>query len=144
MPQRSQISRLPKLEKLSAECPTHGTVPVVCPRCAGKAGGRAHRGTRSKHTKGLEALETARRALHASPEVKLLEEIAEEQKRFQALADRLGWTKDERDYWLTNMLLDAGVIHLGELCDRMGLPLEERTWLRENRKEKIAVALRGE
>jgi hypothetical protein len=36
-----------QIEKLCADCPTHGTVRVVCPRCAGKAGGRAHRGTRS-------------------------------------------------------------------------------------------------
>jgi hypothetical protein len=30
--------------------PTHSTVPVVSPRCAGKAGGKAHRGTRSPDT----------------------------------------------------------------------------------------------
>jgi hypothetical protein len=44
----------PKLEKLSAQCPTHGKVPVVCPRCAGKAGGKAHQGTRWKSRRDLE------------------------------------------------------------------------------------------
>lgn len=131
------------LEKLSAECPIHGTVPVVCPRCAGKAGGKAHRGTRSRRKKDLEALADARRVLDVYPEAKMLEQMAEERKRFQILADRLGWTKDERELLFTEMHLDRGISHLREVCDRMGLPPEERAKLHEDLQKMIAVALRS-
>jgi len=45
-PDEGQVTSEPiARDRLTAECPAHGTVPVVCPRCAGKQGGRAHRGT---------------------------------------------------------------------------------------------------
>ena len=50
----------PELERLTAECPQHGTVHPVCPKCAGKVGGRAHRGT---HWRGRKELELAREEL---------------------------------------------------------------------------------
>jgi hypothetical protein len=43
-----------KLEKLWAQCPRHGRVRVVCPRCAGKIGGKAKRGR--GHRQRLKAL----------------------------------------------------------------------------------------
>jgi hypothetical protein len=132
------------LEKLFAECPTHGTVSMVCPRCAGKVGGKAHRGTRSRRKKELKALEDARRVLDVHPEAKMLENMAEDRKRFQALADRLGWTRQERELWFTRMFLADGVRHLGELSDGMGLPPEERAKLREDMQESVALALGSE
>jgi hypothetical protein len=132
------------LERLSADCPIHGRVPVVCPRCAGKAGGKAHRGTRSRRNKELKALEDARRVLDVYPEVKMLEEMAQERKSFQRLADRLGWTRQERELCFTRMFLADGMRHLGELSDGMGLPPEERARLREDMQESVALALGSE
>lgn len=131
------------VEKLSVECPVHGTVPVVCPRCAGKRGGKQHKGTTWKRKRLDKDMETARRLLDILPEAKMLEQMAEERKRFQILADRLGWTKDERELLFTEMHLDHGISHLREVCDRMGLPPEERAKLHEDLQKMIAVALRS-
>jgi len=38
------MKRTQKLERLSAECPRHGRVRIVCPKCAGKIGGMMRRG----------------------------------------------------------------------------------------------------
>lgn len=32
----------PEIKRLEAECPRHGLVRPVCPKCAGETGGRAH------------------------------------------------------------------------------------------------------
>jgi len=42
------------VERLTTECPTHGTVPVACPRCIGRRGGKRHKGTNWKR-KRLQA-----------------------------------------------------------------------------------------
>jgi hypothetical protein len=92
--QHGELDHQPESEKLSAECPTHGTVSVVCPQCAGKAGGKAHRGTRSRRKKELEALQDARWVCEASPP--LMQTLAEQEKRFQAVCDKLGMSAEER------------------------------------------------
>jgi hypothetical protein len=33
-----------RLEKLSTQCPRHGRIRVVCPKCAGALGGKARQG----------------------------------------------------------------------------------------------------
>ncbi len=45
----------PKLKRLSADCPIHGKVRVVCPRCAGKMGGRGRR----RHRQNIAELKLA-------------------------------------------------------------------------------------
>jgi hypothetical protein len=35
----------PEVERLTAECPRHGVVRPVCPKCAGETGGKANRGS---------------------------------------------------------------------------------------------------
>lgn len=129
------------VHKLSAECPTHGNVPVVCPRCAGKAGGKAHRGTRSRRKKELKALADARRVLDISTEAKMLEDLASERKEFQDLADKMKWTKDERELVFTEIHLDQGISHLRELADRMGMSPDERAKLLTDMQKMVALAL---
>lgn len=34
----------PEVERLDVECPRHGPVRPVCPKCAGAKGGKAHQG----------------------------------------------------------------------------------------------------
>ena len=53
----------PKLERLHAECSRHGRVRVVCPKCAGKKGGRGRKGFR----KNFAELKRALRLLTADP-----------------------------------------------------------------------------
>jgi len=36
----------PEVQRLDAECPRHGLVRPVCPKCAGEVGGRAHKDSR--------------------------------------------------------------------------------------------------
>jgi hypothetical protein len=52
------------MERLWVRCPRHGKVRVVCPRCAGKAGGHAKRGR--GRVQRLRALTEAERAILAS------------------------------------------------------------------------------
>jgi hypothetical protein len=111
------------LEKLSAECTTHGTVPVVCPRCAGKAGGKAHRGTRSRHNRELKALGDARRVYDASRLMQALAEQTEDEKRFQALCDKLGASAEERAEMREDMIRRS---LFRELADRAGWTPEQR------------------
>jgi hypothetical protein len=129
------------VEKLSAECPTHGMVPVVCPRCAGKVGGKAHRGTRSRRNKQLKALADARRVLDVYPEAKMLEEMASERKEFQDLADKIGLTNGEHELLLTRLRLDSGMDYLKHICDRIGMSPVERARLREDMQRSVALAL---
>ena len=112
-----------RLEKLSAECPTHGTVPVVCPRCAGKAGGMAHRGTRSRRKKDLAALEDARRMYDASPLLQALAEQADQEERFQGLCDKLGMSAQERAEMREDMIR---ISLFRELAERAGWTKDER------------------
>jgi hypothetical protein len=111
------------LEKLSVECPTHGRVPVVCPRCAGKAGGRAHRGTRSKRTKALEDLERAREFCEIAPEMDVLARLVEENKKFRAICDKLGASAQERAEMREDMIRWS---LFRELAERAGWTQEER------------------
>lgn len=53
----------PRLERLWVRCPRHGHVRVACPRCAGKAGGKAKRGR--GHRQQLRVLTEAERAILA-------------------------------------------------------------------------------
>jgi hypothetical protein len=92
------------VEKLSVQCPTHGTVAVACPRCAGKAGGKAHRGTTWKRKKALEAMQTARRLLRASPVLKAFVEQAEHEKQLESMCDALGMSAEERDKLRQDMI----------------------------------------
>jgi hypothetical protein len=105
------------VEKLSVECPIHGTVPVVCPRCAGEVGGRAHRGTTWKRKKAMEAMQTARRLLRASPVLRAFVEQAEQEMRFQSLCDTLGMSAEEKDKLREDMI---GLNLALELADRVG------------------------
>jgi hypothetical protein len=111
------------LEKLSAECPTHGTVPVVCPRCAGKVGGKRHKGTTWKLKKELKALEDARRVYNASPLLQALAEQAEEEKKFRLLCDKLGASAEERAAMREDMIRRS---LFRELADRAGWTPEQR------------------
>lgn len=129
------------VHKLSAECPTHGAVPVACPRCAGKAGGKAHRGTRSRRKNDLKALADARRVLDISPEATMLEEMATERKEFQDLADKMGLTEDEKELAFTRMHLSQGMNYAKYICDRMGMSPEERAKLLEDMQKSAALAL---
>lgn len=129
------------VEKLSAECPTHGTVPVVCPRCAGKAGGKRHKGTTWKRKKLHKDMETARRLLDILPEARMFEEMAAERKEFQELADKIGLTKGEHELLLTLLRLDNGMDYLKHICDRIGMSPVERARLREDMQRSVALAL---
>jgi hypothetical protein len=75
---------------LAAECPTHGTVAVVCPRCAGKAGGKAHHGTTWESKKLHKDMETMRRVLDIHPEARMLTDMVEDRKKLQSLSARMG------------------------------------------------------
>ena len=136
------------VEKLSAECSVHGKVSVHCPRCLGKRGGKRHKGTTWKSKKELEAVEKfgemARRVLDLQPEAKLLEELAEDHKRFQSIAEHLGWSKDETQLHFTRMLLAQGIQHLRDLSVAMGMTAEERTKLAEDMQKSVVLALRNE
>jgi hypothetical protein len=63
---RPSQSDKPELERLTAECSHHGTVHPVCPKCAGKVGGRKHKGT---HWRGREKLQLAREELAVAERV---------------------------------------------------------------------------
>jgi hypothetical protein len=126
---------------LIADCPTHGTVPVVCPRCAGKAGGKRHKGTTWKRKRLDKNMETARRLLDILPEARMLEEMAVERKQFQDLADKIGLTKGERELLLTRLRLDSGMDYLKHICDRMGMSADERAKLRDELQKTISLAL---
>jgi hypothetical protein len=52
--------RSPEFVKLTAQCLHHGTVHPVCPKCAGKVGGKRHAGTQWR---GREELQLAREEL---------------------------------------------------------------------------------
>jgi hypothetical protein len=132
------------VEKLSSECPTHGMVPVVCPRCAGKQGGKRHKGTTWKRKRLHKDMETARRLLDILPEASILEEMAAERQEFQDLADKMGLTKDERELLLTRMRLVSGMDYLEHICDRMRMSPEERARLRENMQKEMSLALGSE
>lgn len=135
-------------ERLTAECSTHGTVPVQCPRCIGKRGGKRHKGTTWKRKKELEAIrrfdETTRRVLGLQPEARMLETMAKARKKLQSIGARMGWSKDEVELLFTQMHLDGGMRYLRHLCDRTGMSPEERASLREDIQRTTAFALGGE
>jgi hypothetical protein len=129
-------------DRLTAECPVHGTVPVVCPRCAGKAGGRAHRGTRSRRKKELEALETTRRVLDVHPAAQIIEAMAEDRRQCHELAAKTG---DDGDYLFARLSLLPGALnYLQHACDRLRMSPEEKTKLREELQKTISLALSDE
>lgn len=95
------------VERLSAECSIHGTVPVVCPRCIGKCGGRHHKGTTWKRKQLHREMETARRLLRASP---VLKAFIDEAGQLQRLCNTIGLSAEERNQLLANMIsLDLAV-----------------------------------
>ena len=141
MPTKEPVS----LDRLTAECPIHGTVTVRCPRCLGRRGGKRHKGTTWNRKKELEAIEefgeTARRVLDLQPEVRMLEEMAKDRKKLQDLGVRMGWSKDEVELLFTELRLNGGLKYLRHLCDRMGMSPEERAGLCEEMQKSLAVAL---
>lgn len=86
---------------LLAKCPSHGTVVVVCPRCAGKAGGKRHKGTSWRRKQLHRDMETARRLVKASPVLKALIGEAEQLHR---LCHTLGLPVEARDKLLADMI----------------------------------------
>lgn len=127
------------VHKLSAECPAHGTVPVVCPRCAGTAGGKAHRGTQSRRKKELEALETVRRTLDLEPAAQTVEAIAEDRRECQELAANTG---DDAEYLFARLsLLPEALNYLRRACDQLRMSPEERAKLLEEMQKTVALAL---
>jgi hypothetical protein len=129
------------VDRLTAECPTHGTVPVHCPRCLGRRGGKRHKGTTWKRKMLHKDIETARRLLDIQPEARVFEQMAEARKKIQSLGARMGWSKDEVELLFTQMQLDGGIRHLRQLCDRMGMSPEERARECEDMQRTIALAL---
>lgn len=133
------------VEKLSAECPTHGTVTVHCPRCLGKRGGKQHKGTTWKSKKELEAVEkfgkVFRQVLDLQPAARMLGEIAEARKRVYKIAEKLGWSAEEAELFLTRIHLNQGFRYTRELSDRMGMSVEERAKLAEDMQKSVALAL---
>jgi hypothetical protein len=133
------------VDRLTAECPTHGTVPVRCPRCIGRQGGKRHKGTTWKRKKELEAVkmfdETTRRVLDLQPEVRMLQQMAQARKKLQNLGARMGWSKDEVELLFTELRLDGGMKYLRQLCDRMGMSPEERAEVCKDMQRTSFLAL---
>lgn len=133
------------VERLTAECPTHGSVPVHCPRCLGRRGGNRHKGTTWKQKKYFEAAEKlseeVRRLLDLQPEARMLGEIAEARKKVYKIAEQFGWSKDQAELLLTDIRLNQGFEYLRELTDRMGMSPDERTKLREDIQRPVAIVL---
>jgi hypothetical protein len=131
------------VDRLTTDCPTHGTVPAHCPRCLGRRGGKRHKGTAWKRKKELDAIEkfseTTSRVLDLQPEARMLVGMAEARKRVSNIAEQLGWPKEEVELLLTEMGLSEGFRYLRQLADRMSP--EDRASLREDMQKSVAVAL---